>query len=157
MSLSDKMAHEHVAWNSNASLTAEELQIMGKEAICCICDDLEDTDMQFTVLSCNHVFHIGCAARWLQQTNNCPMCRAENCKIQSIDFARVYQDFQWNNHSMERACVICTCDEQNKTCAKTACGHEFHFSCITRWIGIRRACPLCNRGGDSKLFLQMQK
>lgn len=157
--LRSKMSHGHVAWKSNASLTAQELQLIGKEPICCICDDLSDTSTKFAVLTCGHVFHIGCVSRWffLSLNVSCPMCRTENCAIELFDFAQVYKDYKLVQHSIDRECAICRFLEPNKTCAKTVCGHEFHFDCITKWIGIRKACPLCNRGSSAELFLQFNQ
>lgn len=43
-------------------------------------------------------------------------------------------------------CPICLNDNRENTkIAKLACGHEFHESCVTRWLeeNLESGCPLC--------------
>ena len=47
---------------------------------------------------------------------------------------------------MTEVCGICTeelCDESCDLVYKTPCDHVFHVSCLERWFGRNKSCPLC--------------
>jgi len=43
---------------------------------CSICQEAFRRQMLLTRLSCGHVFHINCLVQWVQQSAQCPNCRA---------------------------------------------------------------------------------
>jgi hypothetical protein len=45
----------------------------------------------------------------------------------------------------DNSCPIClgTMAQHGRT--RLRCNHEFHDSCITRWLGMSRNCPVCRR------------
>jgi len=43
-----------------------------------------------------------------------------------------------------RECPICQEILYPCTTCFTRCGHAFHQDCLSRWLNIRRSCPLCN-------------
>lgn len=43
---------------------------------CSVC--IEEISVEnFKRLICGHAFHVACINTWLQENNNCPMCRTE--------------------------------------------------------------------------------
>lgn len=56
----------HLSWNEPYHITKEELFLLKKEAQCAICDDLSDIEKDFSILTCGHVFHMGCINKWFQ-------------------------------------------------------------------------------------------
>jgi len=48
-----------------------------EEQSCPICLEAYQCGELLTALRCNHFFHVGCLARWLQQTRRCPLCRTD--------------------------------------------------------------------------------
>ena len=44
---------------------------------------------------------------------------------------------------MRDACPICIDDGVGRVGLRLHCGHEFHASCVARWVGIEPSCPLC--------------
>ena len=51
-----------------------------------------------------------------------------------------------------QTCAICHDDFclGEKICTLPACGHAYHCLCITHWLKIKAACPLCNRAVADK-------
>lgn len=49
-----------------------------------------------------------------------------------------------NQDDEEEKCMICL--EEYEDCedlARLNCGHDYHFSCIKKWLLIKNACPIC--------------
>eukprot|EP01048_Picozoa_sp_COSAG05_P015915 COSAG05_NODE_1979_length_3756_cov_7.971561_1_plen_302_part_10 len=44
---------------------------------------------------------------------------------------------------MNDICCICMADTLSKPLT-LGCGHDFHLSCLKRWLPLRPACPICN-------------
>ena len=42
---------------------------------CSICLEELDSKSNFVITSCNHSFHSDCLLKWLNNNNNCPLCR----------------------------------------------------------------------------------
>ena len=42
---------------------------------CCIC--LDDVNILWIKLECNHIFHRNCALSWFERVQSCPICRTE--------------------------------------------------------------------------------
>ena len=41
-------------------------------------------------------------------------------------------------------CAVCMCDaEAGDTLRRLPCGHEFHKTCVDRWLAGHRTCPMC--------------
>ncbi|KAM0010061.1 putative transcription factor C2H2 family [Helianthus debilis subsp. tardiflorus] len=45
--------------------------------VCAICLQEFETCETCAALECEHRYHLGCLEKWLQQRNNCPICRAK--------------------------------------------------------------------------------
>ncbi|MFS7895949.1 putative transcription factor C2H2 family [Helianthus anomalus] len=45
--------------------------------VCAICLQEFETGETCAGLECEHRYHLGCLEKWLQQRNNCPICRAK--------------------------------------------------------------------------------
>jgi len=45
--------------------------------VCSICQEAFRRGMLLTRLGCGHVFHINCLVQWVQQSAQCPNCRAQ--------------------------------------------------------------------------------
>jgi len=45
----------------------------------------------------------------------------------------------------EDLCVICFINlNQEPDVVETVCKHQYHNNCISRWVHVKRCCPLCN-------------
>ena len=65
---------------AKSTLSRKETPLAGhSEEECIICLKPIDGDDVVAILPCNetHVFHCQCVRKWLDQNNNCPICRAE--------------------------------------------------------------------------------
>jgi len=51
---------------------------------CTICLESIDERTGSATLSCSHVFHFGCLARWILKTQSCPYCRHETNPFETI-------------------------------------------------------------------------
>ena len=52
--------------------------------------------------------------------------------------------------SQSHECCICLdptsgCNSKEQEVVGLKCGHAFHRRCITEWLRVRRACPLCGQ------------
>lgn len=58
----------------------------GGEAACGVClEDLYREDViEIAMLHCRHEFHFPCINQWLQQKNQCPLCRAKAVQLRSL-------------------------------------------------------------------------
>ena len=41
------------------------------------------------------------------------------------------------------SCVVCLNQSVHKPVRRLACGHEFHASCLRKWMSHDPSCPLC--------------
>ncbi|KAJ6803588.1 putative E3 ubiquitin-protein ligase HIP1 [Iris pallida] len=52
--------------------------------------------------------------------------------------------YRSSDQDKEENCVICLEEYKDKeSMGKLKCGHEFHSSCIKKWLLIKNACPIC--------------
>lgn len=51
---------------------------------CTICLEPIDERTGSATLSCSHIFHFGCLARWILKTQSCPYCRHETNAFETI-------------------------------------------------------------------------
>lgn len=51
---------------------------------CTICLELIDERTGSATLSCGHIYHFGCLARWILKTQTCPYCRHETNTFETI-------------------------------------------------------------------------
>jgi hypothetical protein len=136
---------EHVSWSAPYHITPEEMALLKKDPQCSICDDLTDNEKCFTILTCGHIFHMGCVSRWFSsgEGKTCPFCR-QNSDFVPVDYAKVYDDYKHDHPVKSGYCAICHTKEE-KSYTMLSCGHEWHYDCITKWITVRKVCPLDNR------------
>ncbi|KAI0492300.1 hypothetical protein KFK09_026570 [Dendrobium nobile] len=57
--------------NSLGRLTTTEENI-----VCTICQEEIKLEKNIAILSCNHIYHVGCIKNWLMIKNECAVCRA---------------------------------------------------------------------------------
>jgi hypothetical protein len=52
--------------------------------------------------------------------------------------------------SKQSSCSICFEDFKTAQRIKilTVCGHEYHDSCIDKWLENEKRCPVCNKNED---------
>lgn len=56
----------------------------------------------------------------------------------------IYDSSNQQDNQAERNCVICLEEYQDKeNLGRLSCGHDFHFNCITKWLSVKNACPIC--------------
>lgn len=65
---------------------------MADEHICSICQENITTETGKVILSCNHMFHLGCVGTWTLQTKNCPYCRGNLKESECIRRNREEED-----------------------------------------------------------------
>merc|ERR1712039_1073948 len=54
-----------------------QIRFDATEQQCCpICLEAYQKGELLTALHCNHFFHVGCLARWFQNSTQCPLCRS---------------------------------------------------------------------------------
>ena len=57
-------------------------------------------------------------------------------------------DLTFGNSSLYDECPICL-EDLVTSIAKTNCGHQFHFECLSNWIYSQKkiifTCPFCNK------------
>jgi hypothetical protein len=116
-----------------------------KEPECIICDDLTDKEKDFAMLSCNHIFHMGCISKWFSSSEygTCPNCR-QNSDFVQMNYVKLYDDYKYSIAKKSGYCAICRTEEA-KPYINLECEHEWHYDCIMKWITVRRVCPLDNR------------
>jgi hypothetical protein len=51
---------------------------------CTICLESIDERTGSATLSCGHIYHFGCLARWILKTQSCPYCRHETNAFETI-------------------------------------------------------------------------
>ena len=51
---------------------------------CTICLESIDERTGSATLSCGHIYHFGCLARWILKTQTCPYCRHETNSFETI-------------------------------------------------------------------------
>jgi hypothetical protein len=51
---------------------------------CTICFEAIDERTGSATLSCGHIYHFGCLARWILKTQTCPYCRHETNAFETI-------------------------------------------------------------------------
>jgi hypothetical protein len=51
---------------------------------CTICFDPIDEKTGSATLSCGHIYHFGCLARWILKSQTCPYCRHETNAFETI-------------------------------------------------------------------------
>lgn len=51
---------------------------------CTICLESIDERTGSATLSCGHIYHFGCLARWILKTQSCPYCRHETNTFETI-------------------------------------------------------------------------
>ena len=78
-----------------------------------------------------------------------------NNNTDNQDFNNVWND-DINNNSVifipvsdqnikDDLCVICFINlNQELDVVETVCKHQYHNTCISRWINVKQCCPLCN-------------
>ena len=70
-------------------------------------------------------------------------------RSQLPDFAKhlpksIYHVYQYNNKNMGKVCAICL--EKfviGKEILTLPCFHFYHCNCISKWMKIKRSCPIC--------------
>ncbi|RDD40564.1 RING finger protein 44 [Trichoplax sp. H2] len=68
-------------------------------------------------------------------------------EIESLPSFR-YADKPEEEKKASKGCVICMSDFEDIDCLRVLmCKHEFHTSCIDRWLKTNRTCPICR--GDA--------
>eukprot|EP00262_Sarcandra_glabra_P021277 TRINITY_DN889_c0_g1_i2.p1 TRINITY_DN889_c0_g1~~TRINITY_DN889_c0_g1_i2.p1 ORF type:complete len:200 (-),score=43.97 TRINITY_DN889_c0_g1_i2:353-952(-) len=56
-----------------------------------------------------------------------------------------YKTGFFSRNDKHEECVICYMAYKNKDIVITLpCKHEYHSNCVTRWLKINKACPVCN-------------
>jgi len=57
-------------------------------------------------------------------------------------------------------CVCCICLEDmdtNEECKELfVCSHSFHFSCVSKWLNVKRTCPMCRQSMFNKRITRNQ-
>ena len=55
----------------------------------------------------------------------------------------------------DKQCPICldTCEKPTTI----SCDHTFCYSCIKRWMGIKRNCPVCDKVIDIKKYVRRKR
>jgi hypothetical protein len=69
--------------------------------------------------------------------------RKRGAKKKDID---VLPKSSYHKSDETNRCTICLTDfEENEEITFLPCGHYFHTPCITKWLQLRDACPLCQK------------
>lgn len=77
------------------------------------------------------------------------------CWKQDIDVLQVFglpksrtmKRITHHQHAQDKSCAICldNFSDSNKRLLALDCRHEFHTSCIIKWLKHSHRCPLCNQ------------
>ena len=67
--------------------------------LCSICLEELDSKSNFVITSCNHSFHSDCLLKWLNNNNNCPLCRNKLIDKQYSDINHSDSDNDINNYN----------------------------------------------------------
>lgn len=57
--------------------TDKEREILGEDAVCCICLAKYANNDELRELPCSHFFHKDCVDKWLKMNASCPLCKSE--------------------------------------------------------------------------------
>lgn len=57
----------------------------------------------------------------------------------------------WNQTEEQRRCVICLEEykEKEEIGELKGCGHDYHGSCIKKWLSMKNSCPICKASAIS--------
>ncbi|KAF5795315.1 putative transcription factor C2H2 family [Helianthus annuus] len=69
--------HESLHADDLSEETTDQEKEEEEEDICAICLQEFEVGETCVALECNHGYHQECIEKWLQQKNNCPICRAK--------------------------------------------------------------------------------
>ncbi|XP_075485836.1 E3 ubiquitin-protein ligase AIP2-like [Primulina tabacum] len=94
-------------------VTEENLNKLGKDAACSICQENLVVEDQMQELPCKHMFHPPCLKPWLDEHNSCPICRHE---LKTDDHA--YES--WKEREKEA-------EEERKGAANAIRGGEYMY------------------------------
>ncbi|XP_073021373.1 E3 ubiquitin-protein ligase AIP2-like [Primulina eburnea] len=94
-------------------VTEENLNKLGKDAACSICQENLVVEDQMQELPCKHMFHPPCLKPWLDEHNSCPICRLE---LKTDDHA--YES--WKEREKEA-------EEERKGAANAIHGGEYMY------------------------------
>ncbi|XVE50276.1 hypothetical protein DITRI_Ditri01bG0149300 [Diplodiscus trichospermus] len=69
-------------WESCLPIAGPKTQISAAADECAIClEGLQDKEICWVLVKCDHVFHKPCAEEWLKINPSCPLCRKDACFI----------------------------------------------------------------------------
>lgn len=114
------------------------------------------TDLDFNVRGLEQSIE-GFNNLWREAVNNdaglntCGLSTAEISRLPT----RSYCEASANNHGevyQTTECQICLCAYEDGVTLRTLpCFHEFHISCIDKWLKINQSCPVCRALVDATL------
>lgn len=114
------------------------------------------TDLDFNVQGIEQSIE-GFNNLWREAVNNdaglntCGLSTAEISRLPT----RSYCGASANNHGevyQTTECQICLCAYEDGVTLRTLpCFHEFHISCIDKWLKINQSCPVCRALVDATL------
>ncbi|KAG6475402.1 E3 ubiquitin-protein ligase RLIM-like [Zingiber officinale] len=70
--------------------------------------------------------------------------------VKSCIATRVYHSSQQMEDDEEKKCAICLEEYKGKdNLGRLECGHDFHVGCISEWLRMKNACPICREPASS--------
>jgi len=78
----------------HVNVVVASFQVDNEERTCSVCLNATQEDTNICILSCSHVFCVGCIHQWVvqQRSRHCPMCRTviDNVQVQTVAVADRY-------------------------------------------------------------------